>query len=127
MRSRHAKHQGVAIGRGARHIFRTDVAARARLVLDDDRLAPFLGQTFRHQARGDVGGAAGRERHHDGDGASGKVVGALRKGRCGNQSGSAGKDSQHAENFAARHAPVGCGGNRVRHVSSPLLCGVNTV
>ncbi|MNT28488.1 hypothetical protein D3C72_1641790 [compost metagenome] len=108
VRTRDAQHQGVAIGRGARHVFRADVTARARLVFDDDGLAPLLGQAFGHQARGDVGGTAGREGHHDSDRARGKVVRALCKGRRGGQSGGADKDSQRAKDFAARHAPVGC-------------------
>lgn len=52
---------GVAIGLRLRQAVRHDVAARARQVLDHDRLAQALRQRLGQQARQRVGGAAGRE------------------------------------------------------------------
>ena len=56
---------GVAVGVGMGDHVGRDVAAGAGLVLDHHRLAPDLLQAVADQARGDVGRAARRERHHD--------------------------------------------------------------
>ncbi len=53
-RARRGEHDGVAVGRGARHAFRADRAARAALRLDHDRLAERSGQALCHQPRHDV-------------------------------------------------------------------------
>ncbi|KAG1484022.1 hypothetical protein G6F54_013487 [Rhizopus delemar] len=62
-----AHQQGVAIGLGAHQFRGADIAARARLVLDHDGLAPRRPQVLGDGAREDVGGAAGRKRHDQGD------------------------------------------------------------
>ena len=41
------EHQRVAVGRGVRHLLRADDVRAAALVLDDDLLAPFLGEPLR--------------------------------------------------------------------------------
>ena len=65
-RVRHAgEEQRVAVRRGALHLLRGDVAARAGLVLDHHRLAERLGELRLHQARDQVGGAARRKADHD--------------------------------------------------------------
>ncbi len=55
----------VAVGLGLGDGADPDRAARARPVLDDERLAELLRQALRHRARHDVRGAAGREGHDD--------------------------------------------------------------
>jgi len=66
--------QRVAVGRGARDRLGADVAARARAVLDDHRLAE-LGLELRLQDAGDeVDQAAGRIRHDNGDRPRGKAL-----------------------------------------------------
>jgi hypothetical protein len=63
--SRATDQDRVAVGiRMGDHVAR-DVAAGARLVLDHHRLAPHLLQAVADEARGDIGRAARRERHHD--------------------------------------------------------------
>ncbi len=47
---------------------RADDVGAAALVLDHDLLAPGLGQPLADRARHHVAHAAGRRRHHDGDG-----------------------------------------------------------
>ena len=58
-----AEQQRVAVGRGLRDRLRADVAARARPVLDDHRLAEARAERLGHHARAVVGDAARRERH----------------------------------------------------------------
>ena len=70
--------QRVAVGRALRDEIGADVAVRAGLVLDHDRLAPDLGELRPDLAREDVGGAAGRVGHDDAD-RLGRVV--LRRAR----------------------------------------------
>ena len=54
----------VAVRRGHLHRLGADQAGRARLVVDDDRLAEQLAELVGDHAADEVGGAAGRERHH---------------------------------------------------------------
>ena len=56
--------QRVAVGRRARDRLGRDVAAGARLVLDDELLGELLGQRLRDQARQDVDRLAGRKTDH---------------------------------------------------------------
>ena len=58
---------GVAIGRGARDAADRDAAAGAADVLDDDRLAERRPHALGHDARGDIGRAARRERNDERD------------------------------------------------------------
>jgi hypothetical protein len=57
----------VAVRLGARRLLHRDVAAAARAVVDDDRLAEALLHLGGHGARDDRAGAAGRERHQEAD------------------------------------------------------------
>ena len=58
----------VAVGRGVRHRFHGDVPARARTVVDDDRLAGAGGDVGAQDADRDIGDAARRRRHDHPDG-----------------------------------------------------------
>ena len=64
---RHPLQQRVAVRRRLHHRLGPDVAAGARPVLDQDRLAEPLGEPLRHQAGEDVGAAAGSEADDDAD------------------------------------------------------------
>ncbi len=64
-RRRRRRQQRVAVGIGLGDDFGADIAAGAGVVLDDHRLPPFARQPIGDDARHDVGGAAGRKRHHD--------------------------------------------------------------
>jgi hypothetical protein len=55
----------VAVGRRPRGFHRADRAAAPAAVVHDDLLAERARQLFRERARGDVGRAAGRERHDE--------------------------------------------------------------
>ena len=57
--------QRVAVGLGLGHDLRADIAAGARLVVDDDLLAQRLLQAGLDRPRQHVGDAARRERRHD--------------------------------------------------------------
>ncbi len=57
--------QRIAVGRGALHLLRGDVAAGAGLVLHHHRLTKRLRQLRRHQARDQIGGARRRKADHD--------------------------------------------------------------
>ena len=63
--------QGVAVGLRPPHRGRAGHARRAGLVLDHDGLPDTILHFGRQHARGDVGQPAGRERHHEGNGAAG--------------------------------------------------------
>ncbi|MNT37531.1 hypothetical protein D3C72_1736710 [compost metagenome] len=80
MRADGAHQQGIAVGGGARGFRRADVAARARLVVHHHRLVPGLAQFRGHDARRNVGGAAGGEGHDDLHVAFGVVGVGLRGG-----------------------------------------------
>jgi hypothetical protein len=58
--------QRVAVGRGLGDVFRRDLIVGARLVLDDDLLAPRFGEALRERAGERVGHTAGRGGHDDG-------------------------------------------------------------
>ena len=64
-RPRRPHHQRVAVGCGACHLAGADVAAGARLVLDDDTLAERAAQSLGHDAGEQIGRAARCERHDD--------------------------------------------------------------
>ena len=57
--------EGVAVRRGLRDRAGAEIAARARAVLHDERLAEILLHVLREQPPEQVGGAAGRERHDE--------------------------------------------------------------
>ena len=57
----------VAVRRGAGDKLRREIAAGARLALDDELLTEHLGHLQRHQPRDGVGAAAGRERDCNAD------------------------------------------------------------
>ena len=67
--------QGVAVGRRARDPAGPDGAAGAADVLHHHLLAQRLRHPLGHQAGDRIGGPTGGERHHDGDGFPGKVLG----------------------------------------------------
>ena len=64
MGARHEE-QRVAIGGRPRHRLGADVAARANAVLDNDLLVPELCPFVGDHAGGEIGRAAGRERHDE--------------------------------------------------------------
>jgi hypothetical protein len=57
--------QGIAVGRCLSDEIGADRAAGTRLVLDEELPAELLRKPRREHARGRVGEAAGRQRHHD--------------------------------------------------------------
>jgi len=63
-----AERDRIAVGRGARHRFRGEIASGARAVLDDESLAEGLGEARAVGARDDVVRAAGGESDHDAHG-----------------------------------------------------------
>ena len=63
--ARRADDEGVAVRIGLGDEIGGDVAACARLVLDDELLAVFFRELLRHEAAENVGGAAGGERHDE--------------------------------------------------------------
>jgi len=70
-----AHEERVAVGLRRGHELAAEAAVRARLVIDHEALAERLLQLGRDGARGDVRGAAGRERDHDGDRPGGVLLG----------------------------------------------------
>ena len=69
--------QRIAVGRGLGDLVGADRAAGAADILDHHALAEPFAQALGEQPRQHVGGGAGRERHHDADGAGREYV-ALR-------------------------------------------------
>ena len=65
MRARGDQADRVAVRRGLGDDIDAEIAAGAGAVLDDELLAELGREFLRHQAADDVGGGAGRERHHD--------------------------------------------------------------
>ena len=59
------KQQRMAVGRGLGDLIGADRAAATADILDDKALPHGLGQAIGDQPRQQVGGGAGRERHHD--------------------------------------------------------------
>ena len=74
--------QRVAVARRLRHHLGADDAAGAAAVVDDDLAAGDLRQLGADDARDDVDGAAGRERHDQADRPIGIGL-RLRRGRAG--------------------------------------------
>ncbi|GAO23558.1 hypothetical protein ALISP_3378 [Alicycliphilus sp. B1] len=68
-----AHHQGVAVGGRRRRVRGADVAVGAGPVVHDDGLPQRIAQALGHDARQQVGHAAGGEGHHHGDGLDGVV------------------------------------------------------
>ena len=87
-----------------------DDGARARLVLDDHRLAEALRDGLRRGAGNEVVSAAGAERHHPAD----RMIGPIGvRGAGGNECGRDGeRDSQRQDEAAELHghSPVTCAG-----------------
>ena len=71
MRRRGRDQQRVAVGFGVLDLDGADRARRTALVVDDHGLAELVGQLVGEHAADDVGGATGRERHDEADGAIG--------------------------------------------------------
>src|SRR5262249_17422483 len=74
---------GVAVGRRTRDAPDRDAAAGTANVLDDDRLTQQRPHLLGHDARGDIGRAARRERYDEGD-LTRRVGLRLRAGDAGN-------------------------------------------
>ena len=70
-RGRGADQDGVAVGRGARHVGRADHGGGAEPLLDHERLPQLLLEPVRQRARDRVGVAAGGIGQDDGDGSVG--------------------------------------------------------
>ena len=69
------RHQhGVAVGLGLEHGRRPNRAAGARAIVDHDRLPENFAEAQRHRPRRDVGLAARRERHDDGQACEGQAA-----------------------------------------------------
>jgi hypothetical protein len=89
--------QCVAVGRRARHRLQREIAAAARSVVDDDRLAQPLREPLTDQPRNDVGRAAGADEHDHGHR---PCRPSLREGRARQRRQRAGAGS-HAEKVSA--------------------------
>jgi len=109
-----AHQQRVAIGLGIGHLLRANGAARTAEVLDHHRLAQAGGQLSAHHAAHQVGAAAGRVGHDDGDGLGG-VRWGLGPGR-----GYGGGTRQCTGNTSDK--PLAAGNRERTHRVS--LCGV---
>src|SRR6516165_3797103 len=97
-----AEQQRCSVGRRLGDVACPDAAAGAGLVLDHDRDAGLGLQVLLQDASDQIGGAAGRKRHHDGDLAL--RPGVLRgSGRCREQE-SGGKTGKKGANGAHRPA-----------------------
>ncbi len=95
VRAHRAHEERVAVGgRACRHLA-ADVAARAGTVVHHHRLAQLGAHALGDDARQDVGGAAGRERHDDGDGLARERLGGGEAGQQG--AGGSGGDQAAAE------------------------------
>lgn len=82
-RTDRTEQQGCTVARHAGHDLMGDVAPRARLVVDDHRLADVVGQLLRNQPGCRVGGTAGGEADHEGHGLfRRKVIGMGRRQAC---------------------------------------------
>ena len=79
---------------------RADDMVGAAAVLDDHLLAPRGREALRHQPGHGVAHAAGRGRHHDGDGPGGKRLGVRRQ--CSEQ---ASEQAERAKPDAHRNCP----------------------
>ena len=103
----------VAVGRGMGDELRADVAARTGSVVDDDLLAPGLGQLLRDVARQDVGRATGRKRDDDADRFHRVRLGGGPRGdeREGCAEGKAAEQGRHGDllfNRPSRRRPSRC-------------------
>ncbi len=88
-----AEDQRIAnVGRGLGDSLGADCATGASTILDNDLLAQTLAQRLGEEAAGQVGIAAGRERHHEAD----RLVGVtrLRERTAGRQSGQQGSEGR---------------------------------
>ena len=99
--------QRLAVGRGAGDLLAADHAAGAGAVLDNDGLAPELGELAGEQPAGEVGGAARGKGHDHPDGLCGKRAGL---GERGWRNGSAGGRRRGGER-AAHEQTAGRGGS----------------
>ena len=104
------KQEGVAVGRRAHDRFGGQVAARARPVLDEERLPEPFRQRLREQAPRDVDPAAGRESDDDAD----------RPCRIGLRPGDAGQRGQGGGSARQAQKPAA----RKFHDGSPEMGGV---
>src|SRR5262249_19543943 len=115
----------VAIGRGTRHRLVGDRGAAAGTVLDDDRRSLVLGDVLAQEPRQDVGATAGREGHHDADGAPGLRPGLPASQRNRDRCGEGGGTDQakklmwlHTAVFRANDRPGQSGPVAVRQYTS---------
>ena len=99
------EHQHVLVGGRDLHLLRREAAARAGLVVDDDRHAQLGAELVGHHARHAVGGAAGRIADHDVQRA---VELGLRHGAGGKSRREAG-DGQQADKAVGGAAGEGMG------------------
>src|SRR4029079_4129511 len=60
-----ADHERVTVAARSHYLVDCEYSIRARLVLNHERLSETVLELFRENARDNVGGAAGRERHDD--------------------------------------------------------------
>ena len=109
--------QRVAVGRRTRDLLRSDGAAGAALVLDDDGLPESKLQPLRNQPRRGVGRSARREWHHELDGPIRIALRENEAGRAGDHRGRGDgrKDRSDARN---RSLPPVC------HSDTPILANL---
>ncbi len=110
-----AHQQRVAVRRRLGDQVRADIASGACAVVDHDLLAERARQALGQRTADDIGGTAGRVRHHEADRLVGIVVG---RGQGRGQQ-KAGASQRRQQQGAARRTNAAAGGN-AGHVS--LLC-----
>ena len=96
---------GVAVGRCLGYGVQADVACRARAVFHHHHPARGQGDLFGHQAAQEVGAAAGREGHHQPDGALWPGIRGLGHGGQ-RQQGSGGRSGEQGASMDQGVSPV---------------------
>jgi len=107
-RRRRRRQQRIAVRSGFINELGADIAARAGVIFDDHRLAPFAREPFGENARDGVGGSAGREWHDDLDRMVREVCGLDRarkalhcgKAKCQSDCNPAGNNAPSREHIA---------------------------
>ena len=114
-----AQKDGVTVGRTLGDRAAADRAAGAAAVVDHDRLAKRLAHLVGDDARDDGGAAAGRERHHQGDGTVGIILRGGRHAQAGGE-----RDQREPKRSPDRHCgiPRGFCSRCGRKPITPIRC-----